>query len=122
MNRVFYRHGSVIEDIEIHGRRKVCTKAWKNVFDRLYDLDCIGTRLPEYGKNNGPGAIEPSGNLVVLNAVDDMTNFPEPDRRPAAIGHNERPVSRRIIQLSRGLHDEGLVGSPECTCGKIDIP
>ena len=67
-------------------------KLGQKVLDGVDHLDGVGAGLALDGQDDGRPVVEPGGDLVVLDAVDDLAQILQAHRRAVAVGHDERPV------------------------------
>ena len=65
---------------------------------------------------------DPGCALVVLDAVDHVGHFVQPDGRAIAPGDHQRPIIRGVHELAVGLDVVGGVRSVQRADGRVDIP
>ena len=93
----------------------------ENFSDVVDDLDGIRSRLPRDGQKESAPSIVPGDCFVVLDAVDDVGKFLEPQGNTIAPLDDQRPICGGLCKLSGRLHREGLLGAPQAACRQIHI-
>ncbi len=121
VDRVADRLRAVEEDVESHRGGQLPLEGGQEPPDGVGDLDRVGARLPLDGQDDRALVAEPGRDLVVLDAVDDAPELLEPHRGAVAVGHDERPVGRRLRQLAGGLDGEGLVAAVQRARRQVDV-
>src|SRR6266480_4758339 len=79
----------------------------------------IGSGLPLDGEHDGTIAVVPTGSLVVLDAVNDSTEFVEPYRCSVSIGDDHRSELPRIRALTVGQDSECLALCVESSSRRV---
>ncbi len=91
----------------------------------VHDLDGVGAGLALHGQDDGPRVPAPAGDLVVLHAVDDLSQVVQAHWRPVAPCHDQGPEGGGVHELAAGLHVHGRelavqVPVGRLTCGTVD--
>ena len=112
---------TVVDDVEIHGGGHLLLKRGQQVADTVHHIHGVGAGLALHHQGDGAAIVEPAGHLVVFDAVDDAAELFQADRRAIAVGDDQRAVLFGGLELSAGLHGEGLLGTPQGSGGQVDV-
>src|SRR5882724_8256215 len=92
MHRFTNRFRAIIENLQRDTGRDLRAERGEQLPDFVDHFDSVDTGLTLDRENNAAGVIEPTGNLVVLYAIDHTTDFFQSDRAALPVSDNERPI------------------------------
>ena len=88
---------------------------------RVDDVDRVGVGLTLDRKHDGAGVIEPACDLVVLDAVDDVGDLAQPDRRAVPPGRDDVLVVRRPAHRARGEQRDVALGAGQRADRRVGV-
>ena len=121
LDRIADRDRSIGEDLQIDRRRHLGPIGRQLLPNRIDHRDRVGAGLPLHRQHHRALVVEPARDLVVLDAVDDVGDFLELDRRAVAPGHDHIAV---FLGPAHGIgrhQRDVLVGSVERADRRVGI-
>ena len=112
---------AVVEHLDVDRRRHLGAEGRQELAHLVDHLDGVGAGLAVDREHDAALVLVPGGHLVVLHAVDDAAELLQPDRRAVAVGDDDRPEGRGVVELPRGLHRVHAFLAVQRAGGQVDV-
>ena len=110
---------TIVEHVKTDGSGQLLAKLRHELADGINNRDSVSARLSLYGHRHAATPIKPTGDFVVLNAVDHRGDLAQAHRRAIPVGDYQRLELLGILQLNIALQRQILIRAVECADGSV---
>ena len=120
-DRIADRDRAVEQRLHADRRRNLRAELRQPGLHRVDHLDRVGVGLPLDRQHDRAVVVEPARDLVVLDAVDDVGDLAQPDRRAVAPGRDDVLVVRRPAHRARSQQRDVAVGAGQRADRRVGV-